>query len=142
MKAGFAATGRARKAGLMRPANPNATTNASATMALTFCLFTSLLDSLKHVSDGACKSVSSVINVRQRADAEERIADARRHARHGPEGVIEEVIKFEDDRRRRRDVQAKSRARAVQVEIRECSIQSYHFVTHDGRDVTALVEML
>jgi hypothetical protein len=34
MKAGFAATVCARKAGLMKPANPKAMMNASVTMAL------------------------------------------------------------------------------------------------------------
>src|SRR2546421_10101089 len=96
---------------------------------------------LKDVSDGAGETVAPVVEMRQRADAEERTANARRDARHGAERVVEEVAELEDDGRRWREVEADRGACAIQIEVRERAIQTDNLIAYNRRDVSAVVEL-
>ena len=80
--------------------------------------------------------------MRYGTNAKQRLADSRRHLRHGTKSVIEQIIEFENYRRGRRDIQTQSRARTIQIKIRNGAIESHEFVSHYGSKVGALVKFL
>src|SRR5437899_5099979 len=80
--------------------------------------------------------------MRYGTNAKQRLADSRRHLRHGAKCVIEQIIELEKYRRGRRDIQAQSHARTIEIKMRNGAIESHEFVSHYRSNVGALVKFL
>ena len=68
--------------------------------------------------------------MRQWAAAEKCAANSSRNPGHRTKRVIEEIIQFEDHRRRRGNVQSKRGPRTIEIEIGNRAIESHDFVIH------------
>src|SRR5215469_13927898 len=117
-----------------------ATMNAITRMALIVLIIFRLRS--EDVGDRAREPVSSVAKMGQRADSKQRASNAGRSLRNWSEGVIEEIVHFEDYCGGRGKIQTERGAGAVEVEVWNGAVESDYFISEDGSYITAVIELL
>src|SRR5712692_1695009 len=79
--------------------------------------------------------------MRQRANTEDRSAYTGRDFGHRRECVIEKIVQLENDCRRGGDIQSDGHARTIQIKVGDRAIKAHDFISQNGRDVSAFVEI-
>src|SRR5712691_11903381 len=79
--------------------------------------------------------------MRQRTNTKKSAAYSTLNFGNRSKCVIEKIVQLEDDCRRGSDIQSDGRARTIQIEVGDRAIKSHDFISHNGRDVSAFVEI-